>query len=49
MGAQIAWYPNGKLRLNYVVRNGRQYGLTGVKNCATVWDANLREFVEKPE
>ncbi len=48
-GQQKAWYDNGVLRLNYVARNGRQYGLTGVKNCATVWDATVGEFKEKPE
>lgn len=48
-GQQQAWYDNGVLRLNYVARNGRQYGLTGVKNCATVWDATVGEFKEKPE
>ena len=46
---QKAWYDNGVLRLNYVARNGRQYGLTGVKNCATVWDATVGEFKEKPQ
>ena len=47
-GLQKAWYDNGNLRLNYVARNGRQFGLTGVKNCATVWDASVGKFIEKP-
>jgi antitoxin component YwqK of YwqJK toxin-antitoxin module len=46
-GAQRAWYPDGTLRLNYVVREGRKYGLTGVKNCETVWDSTVQKFVEK--
>lgn len=32
-GAQEMWYPNGKRRANYVVHDGRRYGLPGSKGC----------------
>ncbi len=41
-GAQKYWRPNGALYANYVVRNGRNYGLTGVKNCSNVGDSISR-------
>lgn len=42
-GKQQLWYDNGQLRANYVVRNGRQYGLSGTMNCynATEKQASL--------
>lgn len=47
IGLQRAWYADGILSANYEARNGRQYGLTGVKNCASVWDSITNKFVEK--
>lgn len=38
-GLQRLWYANGSLKANYVARNGRNYGFTGVKNCVNVWDS----------
>ncbi|SOD88056.1 toxin-antitoxin system YwqK family antitoxin [Spirosoma fluviale] len=38
-GAQRMWYADGSLKVNYVARNGRNYGFTGVKNCVNVWDS----------
>ncbi|MEO8514410.1 MAG: hypothetical protein ABI543_12690 [Ignavibacteria bacterium] len=35
-GLQQAWFPSGDLQANYVVKNNRKYGITGVKNCQTV-------------
>jgi len=32
-GRQQMWYPDGTLRANYVVQNGRRYGLIGAKPC----------------
>ena len=32
-GKQQLWYDNGKLRANYVVKEGRIYGLAGTMNC----------------
>lgn len=38
-GLQRQWFADGSLKANYVVRNGRNYGFTGVKNCVNVWDS----------
>lgn len=32
-GSQKMWWENGIIRANYVVRNGRRYGLIGLKLC----------------
>ena len=32
-GSQKAWWQNGVIRANYVVKNGRRYGLIGLKLC----------------
>ena len=45
-GLQRSWYPDGVLRANYDARNGRQYGLTGVKNCESVFDSTTKKFVQ---
>ena len=36
-GMQRMYWDNGKIRANYQVLKGRKYGLTGVKNCVSVW------------
>nr|ARK12594.1 membrane-binding protein [Fibrella sp. ES10-3-2-2] len=38
-GPQRQWFNDGTLKVNYEARNGRNYGFTGVKNCANVWDS----------
>jgi hypothetical protein len=38
-GRQRQWFADGSLKMNYVVRKGRTYGFTGVKNCVNVWDS----------
>lgn len=38
-GTQKLWYDNGKIRANYVVLNGKRYGLLGTKNCKNVSDS----------
>ncbi len=38
-GAQKSWYDNGSIRANYVIDNGRRYGLLGTKNCMNVSDS----------
>ncbi|WP_229598158.1 toxin-antitoxin system YwqK family antitoxin [Runella aurantiaca] len=38
-GTQKSWYDNGKIRANYVIINGRRYGLLGTKNCKNVSDS----------
>ena len=37
-GRQQAWDSDGKQLANYEVRNGRTYGLTGIKGCSTPWN-----------
>lgn len=37
-GSQKAWLEDGKYRTNYVVRDGRRYGLIGLKPCFKVSD-----------
>ena len=38
-GEQKLWFENGLLRSNYVITNGRRYGLLGTKNCVNVSDS----------
>jgi antitoxin component YwqK of YwqJK toxin-antitoxin module len=38
-GEQKLWYDNGQLRSNYVIKDGRRYGLLGTKNCVNVSDS----------
>lgn len=38
-GTQKMWYDNGKIRANYIMRNGKRYGLLGTKNCVNVSDS----------
>jgi len=38
-GKQKLWYENGKIRANYVIINGKRYGLLGTKNCKNVSDS----------
>lgn len=38
-GTQKMFYDNGKVRANYVIVNGRRYGLLGTKNCVNVSDS----------
>jgi antitoxin component YwqK of YwqJK toxin-antitoxin module len=38
-GPQKLWYDNGKIRANYVMLQGKRYGLLGTKNCRNVSDS----------
>jgi antitoxin component YwqK of YwqJK toxin-antitoxin module len=38
-GEQKLWYDNGKLRANYVIIQGKRYGLLGTRNCKNVSDS----------
>lgn len=38
-GHQQWWYDNGKIKANYVIIDGRRYGLLGTKNCVNVSDS----------
>jgi len=37
-GIQKMWKRDGRIKANYEIKNGRRYGLVGVKNCENVWD-----------
>lgn len=38
-GSQKMFYDNGKIRSNYVIVNGRRFGLLGTKNCVNTADS----------
>lgn len=38
-GSQKWWYDNGKIKSNYIVLEGRRFGLLGTKNCINVSDS----------
>ncbi|MFT4856593.1 MAG: antitoxin component YwqK of YwqJK toxin-antitoxin module [Algoriphagus sp.] len=38
-GVQKWWYESGEIKANYVIKNGRRYGLLGTKNCTNVSDS----------
>ncbi len=42
-GTQEMFYDNGKVRSNYVIKNGRRYGLLGTKNCINVSDSIFKK------
>lgn len=35
-GLQQMWHPNGAIRSNYVIIQGRRFGLLGTKNCKNI-------------
>ena len=39
VGSQKLFYDNGKIKANYVIINGKRYGLLGTKNCKNVSDS----------
>ncbi len=39
-GQQQMWFDDGSLKANYVVKDGRRFGLPGVKNCFSVVENN---------
>jgi hypothetical protein len=42
-GSQVIRYANGKIKSNYVIKQGVRYGLLGTKNCMNVSDSIFRE------
>lgn len=42
-GSQKWWYDNRKIKANYVIINGRRYGLLGTKNCINVSDSIFKK------
>jgi antitoxin component YwqK of YwqJK toxin-antitoxin module len=43
-GSQKMWWENGVIRANYVVKQGRRYGLIGLKLCMTPQDSLDNKF-----
>ncbi len=39
-GQQQMWFDDGSIKANYVVKDGRRFGLPGVKNCVSVIENN---------
>ncbi len=46
-GSQKIWYDNGKIKANYVIKDGRRYGLLGTKNCQNVSDSVFNSIVSR--
>jgi antitoxin component YwqK of YwqJK toxin-antitoxin module len=42
-GQQQWWYDNGKIKANYIIKNGRRYGLRGTKKCINVSDSIFKK------
>jgi len=42
-GPQKQYYDNGKIKANYIITNGRRYGLLGTKNCVNVTDSIFKK------
>jgi antitoxin component YwqK of YwqJK toxin-antitoxin module len=38
-GSERMWWDDGSVRANYVIRNGKRYGLLGIKVCANPYDS----------
>jgi len=38
-GSERMWWDDGTVRANYVIRNGKKYGLTGIKLCTNPYDS----------
>lgn len=38
-GQQQWWYDNGKIKANYIIKDGRRFGLLGTKNCVNASDS----------
>ena len=38
-GSQRLWWDNGTVRANYVIREGKKYGLIGLKTCVNPYDS----------
>lgn len=42
-GHQLQYYDDGKVKANYMIINGRRYGLLGTKNCVNVTDSVFKK------
>jgi antitoxin component YwqK of YwqJK toxin-antitoxin module len=43
VGHQLQYYADGKVKANYIMTNGRRYGLLGTKNCVNVSDSVFKK------
>jgi hypothetical protein len=42
-GSQRLWWDNGTVRANYVIRDGKKYGLIGLKLCDNPYDSVIKK------
>lgn len=42
-GSQRLWWENGTVRANYVIKNGKKYGLLGLKTCINPYDSLVKK------
>ncbi|HEV7783270.1 MAG TPA: hypothetical protein VGO58_18470 [Chitinophagaceae bacterium] len=42
-GSERLWWDNGTVRANYVIRNGKKYGLIGLTTCANPYDSVVKK------
>jgi len=42
-GSQRLWWADGSVRANYVIKNGRKYGLLGLKVCSNPYDSVVKK------
>lgn len=42
-GSQRLWWDNGSVRANYVIREGKKYGLIGLKTCINPYDSIIKK------
>ncbi len=42
-GSERLWWDNGTVRANYVIRNGKKYGLLGLKTCINPYDSIVKK------
>lgn len=42
-GSEKLWWDNGTVRANYVIRNGKKYGLLGLKTCINPYDSVIKK------
>ena len=42
-GSERLWWDNGTVRANYVIRNGKKYGLIGLKTCMNPYDSIIKK------
>jgi antitoxin component YwqK of YwqJK toxin-antitoxin module len=42
-GGERLWWDNGSVRANYVIRQGKKYGLIGLKTCINPYDSIIKK------